>query len=482
MKTVLNVLLLLFFCHFSHAQAIKKVDNYKGWKWEETYVLTNEFISLAVVPDAAGRVLEYNLGDIQSLWINPKEFGQKYSNSEKVKMNEWRNFGGYRLVPTPVENCALGKNGDRSKRWPPPVTIGDAPYSITDIKELEDKVGITVKSGEQHLPVPKWIPKDKTFTKPSKVEEAFTYERSLMIEKNSSKVYYIHTLTNVGEETINRGIMTTSQHQSWSDVKLQDGENFVAYIPFSPKYKMKDGEQYHIGVTPESHWRYVNRNRFPLDKNNPEHVEKYYNIGTNWTGEVAPGIFEIHFDYNLMGGFHMISSESWIAYANKLENTVFVKTFEKYNPQLEYDHGVNIAVFNSGMATGYLETEVKTPIYTLKGKETVTFKETHAAAKVLSLPLLSVNETGVITKRLHFDKQTNHITAQYGTFIKGELYLIALNDQEKIIEEMKVKTVSPLKGIDVDIALEKSFSQLKVVVRDEEGKEYILDSFVVGDL
>ncbi|NME67981.1 hypothetical protein [Flammeovirga aprica] len=482
MKTILNVLLLLFCCHFSHAQAIEKVDNYKGWKWEETYVLTNEFISLAVVPDAAGRVLEYNLSDIQSLWINPKEFGQKYSDSEEVKMNQWRNFGGYRLVPTPVENCALGKNGERSQRWPPPVSIGDAPYTVTDVKESEGQVGITVKSGEQHLPVPKWIPKDKAFTQPQKVEEAFTYERALTIEKNSSKVFYIHKLTNVGKETINRGIMTTSQHQSWSDVKLQDGENFVAYIPFSPKFKMKDGEQYHINVTPESHWRYVHRNRFPLDKNNPEHVEKYFNKGTNWTGEVAPGIFEIHFDYNLMGGFHMISSASWIAYANKLENTVFVKTFEEYNPALEYDHGVNIAVFNSGMATGYLETEVKTPIYKLKGKESVSFKEAHAATKVLSLPLLSVNETGVITKQLNFDKHTNHITAQYGTFIKGDLFLMTLNEKEEIIEEIKLKAVSPLKGIDVDVTLEKSFSQLKVVVKDEEGKEYELDSFVKGDL
>ncbi|WP_281614871.1 hypothetical protein [Flammeovirga sp. SubArs3] len=479
-QLVLISLLLSFF--YSSAQELEKIKDYKGWKWEDIYILSNEFISVAVVPEAGGRVLEYSLDQTNSLWVNPKEFGNKYSSSDEVKSNQWRNFGGYRLVPTPVENCALGADGKRSKRWPPPVVIGDAPYTVTKIEEKKGQAEIDIQSGVQHLPVPKWIPKEKRFSVPKVPEESMQYSRSLSIDQNSSKVYYLHTLKNVGKTTIERGIMLSSQHQSWSDVKKQDGENFVAYIPFSPELQLPDGKQYHINVTPESHWRFVNRRRFPLDKNNPEHVEKFYNIGTNWTGEVAPGIFEIYFDYNMMGGFHIISSSSWVCYANKLENKVFAKYFEKYDPKLKYDHDVNIAIYNSGLETGYLETEVKTPIYTLKGGEEFTFKETHAAAQVLSLPVLSLNETGVVTNKLTYDSKEHKVTAQYGTFIQGELLLQCFNDKNKLIEDIQLHQVSPLKGIDLNTVVPERTSFVKIIVVDKDKKEHVLDQLVFNEL
>lgn len=55
------------------------------------------------------------------------------------------------------------------------------------------------------------------------------------------------------------------------------------------------------------------------------------------------------------------------------------------------------------METGYLETEVKTLIYTLKSGENFNYKEIHGAAIIASLPVLGVNTTGVTTKKMTFD-------------------------------------------------------------------------------
>ncbi|PKQ61027.1 hypothetical protein BZG02_17170 [Labilibaculum filiforme] len=460
-------------------QTISIVNNYKNWQWDSVFVAKNKYISLAVVPQAAGRVLEYNLGDVPSLWLNPDLFGKSFASSEEVKTDEWRNFGGYRLVPIPVDNCAIGADGKKTKRWPPPVTIGDSPYKVKLSTDKNGHQSIDVESGIQELPVPTFDTKSQKFIYPEVIDERLQYKRSLRIETASSLVFIKHTLMNRGNKTVKRGIMTTSQHISRSQPELEDGENFRAYIPFDEGLKMPDGEQYHINVTPESRWRYVDRNRMPLNKNNPEHVKKYYNHGTNWNGEVAPGIFEIQYDYYLMGGFHMISSKNWLCYVNRTNNTAFVKIMEPFDPSLDYDFGVNAAIYNSGMVTGYLETEVKTPIHTLLPGESFDYEEMQGAAKIVSTPILDVNRTGIITKKLNFDRVTTSLNGEYGVFNEGVAVLQLFDKSGEIVKKIELEKVNPLKAFIFNCSLEDEarLSECQLLIKGDYGEEYLLDSF-----
>ncbi len=457
--------------------SVSNIPNYKNWKWDNVYVAKNKYISVAVVPDAGGRVLEYNLGDVPSLWVNPKMLGKSFAPKDEVKRDEWRNFGGYRLVPLPIENCAIDKNGNKVNRWPPPVIIGDSPYSAEITTNSEGTKSIQVTSGIQNLPVPTFDIQSQTFIHPEKIEERLQYKRSISIEDGSSLVHINHTIINKGDETIKRGIMISSQHVSESKPGLQDGQNFRAYIPFRPKYKLPNGKQYEIMGTADSRWQYVSKNRMPLDKDNPEHVKHFYNHGTNWMGETAPGIYEIHYDYNLMSGFHIISSEAWVCYVNKTNNTAFAKILEPYNPELEYDHGLNLAIFCSGLETGYLETEVKTPLKILKPGESFDYKEIHGAAKVLSTPILNVNTTGIITKYLSFDSKSNLINGEYGVFKEGTAILKFIDASGEILETAVLDEVNPLKAFSVEYAIGKD-EKLKVIqllLKGINKKEYLLD-------
>ncbi|TCI90398.1 hypothetical protein [Tenacibaculum sp. M341] len=478
-KTVIFSILLAT-VNLSLAQTTNKnssvsiIKNYKNWKWDDVMVAKNKFISVAVVPKAAGRVLEYNLGDTPSLWINPKLFGKSFSNDEHVKIKDWRNFGGYRLVPIPVNNCAINKNGKKVKRWPPPVSIGDAPYNA-EIIQNDGISSIKVTSGIQNLPVPKFDYKSKSFSVPEKIEEQFQYSRSLYIEENSSLVFINHTLTNKGNQTIERGLKISSQHISRSKPELEDGENFIAHIPFDKNLKLPDGKQFHISVTPESRWRYINRNRMKLDKNNPEHIKKYFNKGTNWTGEVSPGIYETHYDYYLMGGIEMVSSKSWLSYVNKTNNTAFVKIFEPYNPKLTYENGANSVIFHSGLEDGYLETEVKTPIYTLEAGESFNYKEIHGAAKIKSSLILDVNKSGIITQRLNFNKKSNILSGEYGVFREGKASL-QITDNLGNVSEVYIDTVDPLNTFTLKHTSNKiAKAKTILLLIKSNNKNYILD-------
>lgn len=455
------------------------VKNYNNWKWDTIYVTKNKYISVAVVPDAGGRILEYNLGEVPSLWVNPTMFGKSFAATDEVKRDEWRNFGGYRLVPLPIENCAIDATGKKVNRWPPPAIIGDSPYSAEITTNSNGIKSINVASGIQNLPVPTYDGKSKTFIHPSKIDEKIQYKRSLYIEPNSSLVYINHTIINKGSETIKRGIMISSQHVSRSKPELTDGENFVAYVPFNKNLKLPNGEQYEITSNADARWMYVNRNRMPLDKNNPEHVKKFYNNGTNWTGEVAPGIFEMHYDYNLMSGFHIISSKSWVCYVNKINNTAFAKIMEPYNPKLEYDHGLNVSIFMSGLETGYLETEVKTPLYTLKPDEASNYLEIHGAAQITNAPVLDVNKAGIITKKLAFDSNT--ISGEYGVFIEGKAVLQLFNSSKKIIQEIEIENANPLKVLKVNSLIKKDLNihSIQLIIKQNNKQQQLLDSWVV---
>lgn len=479
MKKGLAILLVSLSASFfaQQKETVSIEENYNNWGWKEVFVAKNKYISLAVVPEAAGRILEYNLGNVPSLWVNPKLIGKSFGTSDEVKMNEWRNFGGYRLVPLPIENSSVDRNdpSKKSKRWPPPVVIGDAPYKVSIGENAEGKKTINVQSGVQELPVPFFFGKEQRFIYPDKVDEKIQYSRSLYIEPNSSLVFINHTLKNVGDKTIKKGLMFSSQHVSWTDSKLQDGHNYSAFIPFSNDLKLPSGKQFEISATPKQRWRYINRNRFKLDKDNPEHVKKYFNKGTNWKGEVAPGIYEVEYDYNMMAGMHIISSKSWICYVNKTNNTAFAKIMEPYNPELEYDHGINMAIFCSGLETGYLETEVKTPLYTIAPNENEQYQEVHGAAKIENAPVLNVTLAGITTKKLSYNSKTKTIEGAYGVFIEGKAILVLFDKQNNLKEEIILGDVNPLKVFQFKKSIKKEVIQVKLIVKTNKSKEYILD-------
>lgn len=179
----------------------------------------------------------------------------------------------------------------------------------------------------------------------------------------------------------------------------------------------------------------------------------------------------------------MITSKPWICYENKLNNTVFAKIIEPYNESLDYEYGKNIAVYNSGMETGYLETEVKTPLYNLKPSESFNYLEIQAAAKVVSLPVLDVNKTGVITKKLSFDKDSQKISGDYGVFVEGKAVLQLIDVSGNVIKEIFIKEVNPLKAFSMEMKFNNvaNIYQINLAIKETNDQIRLLDSLNLND-
>ena len=152
---------------------------------------------------------------------------------------------------------------------------------------------------------------------------------------------------------------------------------------------------------------------------------------------------------------------------------------EPYDPSLEYAFGVNAAIYNSGMVTGYLETEVKTPIHTLLPGESFDYQEIQGAVKIASTPILDVNMAGIITKKLELNSNTNCLSGEYGVFVEGKAILRLLNESDEIIKDLPQGNVNPLQAFTFKCSLGKKTKAFncQLLIEDGEGKEHLLDSF-----
>ena len=106
-------LALCFVATLLHAQtmsvSLQTVSNYKQWGWN-AIVMQNDFITIATVPAIGGRVMQYDLGSLPSIFVNQAELGKNYTPTQN---SQWHNFGGYKTWPAPQSQWNAGG-------WPPP--------------------------------------------------------------------------------------------------------------------------------------------------------------------------------------------------------------------------------------------------------------------------------------------------------------------------------------------------------------------------
>ncbi|MCX7726876.1 MAG: hypothetical protein N2053_08510, partial [Chitinispirillaceae bacterium] len=56
---------------------LEKKSNYNGWgkDWDSVYVVKNRIVTLAAVPKIGGRVMQYDLGNHPSLYVDENNKG-----------------------------------------------------------------------------------------------------------------------------------------------------------------------------------------------------------------------------------------------------------------------------------------------------------------------------------------------------------------------------------------------------------------------
>jgi hypothetical protein len=310
------------------AKAELKSD-YRNWGWEAV-VLENGLITLTVVPSIGARVMQYDLGNHPSIFVNEKELGKLYDPDPKAG---WHNYGGYKNWPAPQDRWG----------WPPPPILDSGPYEFKIVADTPDSAAVWVSS-----PVERW----KT--------PGLRFERQLTIFPGTSRVRVGQTLVNEGEQADRWSVWEITQapvHHSGE----RDVEHFWVYFPLNPnsRYGPK-------GVRGEGMAAY--------------------------RGGVAPGVVGVQcmpLNKKLWADAH----QGWICYTDEREGDTYARTFARFPGQEYPDQNATVEVWLNQDPL-YLEGEVVSPLVELapKGGRS-TFVEDWWAAQVKG-PILQVNQVG----------------------------------------------------------------------------------------
>lgn len=400
---------------------INSTEDYKNWGWT-SIVQKNDLITVATVPDIGARIMQYDLADHASIFINPDEFGNTY---EPKSNSAWPNFGGYKTWPAPQAVW----------NWPPPPILDFGQYESEIVVNTPDSTSVFVRSG-----VEKWKAPDVRF------------ERTATIYKGSSRVRMVQTIINEGSSKAEWSVWDVTQ-AIVNHPGEQDFENFWVYFPLHPNSTLGSD-----GVRTSAN-------------------------SSAWVGEVAPGIFGVQFKPENKKIF-ADAPKGWICYVDELAGKAYAKTFQIWEGADYPDENGRVQVWISGGPL-YLEVEVVSPIVELEANGgRYTFIEDWYAT-TLNGPILDVNPAGAVADKIARDRQSGNITCLAGVFHIGTAKLMARNAAGATLDEGQIYNVTPLEILDIDEALTipDGAARIDLVVFDSADQEVgVLTSSTVEEL
>ncbi len=427
-----TLILLFFLCSGAvllRAQtagvSLQSISNYNQWGWN-AIVMQNHFITIATVPAIGGRVMQYDLGHLPSMFVNAAEIGKTYIPSQ---YDPWHNFGGFKTWPAPQGNWNV--NG-----WPPPPTLDCGVYTVLDTVRTTDSVEVVVCS-----PIETWF------------APGIRFIRKATIYAGTSRVKMEETIVNQGTQSVTWSVWDITQsivnHQG-----LTDYQNYWVFFPINPNSRYGPS-----GVSPQG--------------------------GLHaWRGEIAPGVYGVQF-YPENAKIYADPHKGWIAYASLSDTVVFVKTFRIFEGAQYPDNGCRVTAYVSGPNPAYVEVETKGPMVDLDANGgTYTFTEDWWAARVRA-PILDVDTAGVIASGLSYNSASQVLSGVYGVFHEGTANAMFLDTNGQVVSEGSQHAVSPLNEFQLNetIIIPGGAKRVVVQVRNLKGDLIgVLDSVDVSQL
>ena len=392
--------------------SIELIENYNSWGWDTTYVMTNDLITLSTVPDIGARIMEYNLNEHPSIYVNENEFGNTYTPSSSGFF--YPNFGGFKNWPAPQAEWD-------GSQWPPPPTLDYGHYeAVTDTSI--DSVSLTVTS-----PIEQWRAPDIQF------------QRRTTIYKNSSRVKVEQTIINTGSSAKQWSVWDITQSITQHGTSA-DYDNFWVYFPINPESQYGESGVETGGASDA------------------------------WVGEVAPGIYGVKYkpdQLKLFADPHL----GWICYVDELEGYAYAKTFPVFEGADYPDDGARIAVWVQN-SPKYMEVEVMSPIVDLPASGgSYTFTEDWWAAKVDG-PIISVTNAGAV-KSFQYDFETDHFTGEFGVFHAGSAQLEFTDSLGIVLDSSSIYSVTPLETFTLNdsTTVPENADSVRIILKNSDGNE-----------
>jgi len=406
-----------------------------GW---EALKLSNEIITLYIVPSIGGRVIQLELGDHAYFAIFPKWKGKVVPPAESQFGSSWKNYGGDKIWPAPQ-----GWQGD--DQWPgPPDSVFDAgPYTAEIVTATPEEVAVKLTSG------------------PDKYT-GLQMGRTIRMFRGSSRVAVESFMQNVSKRPVRWSIWEVTQLTTASAEDPKEYEkDFWTYCPVNPRSMFPAGFNYMFGL--------VNHPAFSLDE----------------TGR----FFRVNYRYQV-GKVGLDSSGGWLAAVNRAQRYAFFETF-KYVPGAPYPDNASVEFWLHGPGdfinnqevvsmsadpeeTPYLmETEILSPLVTLAPGEEYHFNLSWYVGRTGG-PIVDVTPVGAVHEPLQVTGQDTEriLTGRFALFYEGEVTAASYSAAGAPLATVVLGDANPLEEfvLNQKVGLPADAYRVSLRVRDKEGE------------
>ncbi|MGO9261866.1 MAG: hypothetical protein ACLQU1_37020 [Bryobacteraceae bacterium] len=390
------------------ACAVENTD-YLGWK---AVKVANPWVTLMVVPQLGGRLMQVTFGGHDFLFVNQQLKGQSFPPEVSATQNRWFNYGGDKIWPMP-------EGSSDEQHWP-------------------GATGEPLDSGAFTLQI---LSQDATcsvrLTGPPDPSIGQQYIRDISIGADSPVISFHAVMKNI-----------SGYPQEWSEQSVSQYNTGDTQNPAQPNPDF-------WGLTP------ANPQSAYL---NSFHVR----TGTASTPgySVRDGLFAVR-SSNAGGEVWVDSPGDWLAAVDGSTRYTMVERF-RYQRGAEYPGKATVIFYTTGSSrrggaapqptadtpprapTQYMEAELNSPVVRLDPGETYAMDTQWFPARMGS-ELKTVTYAGVVGKPLTASGSSGSIAlaGEFGVFFAGQLELRFYDRQGSRLGTAQVQEVTPLEMVNL---------------------------------
>lgn len=361
------------------ARAVAEEFDYHGW---QAVRMSNDLVTLVVVPEIGGRILEYKLGARPLLWINSDELGRKYDADADPSV--YHDFGGYHVQAVPEAGWQSPADARTS-------TLDAGRWTYQIITARGRSVEVELKS-----------PADSEVT-------GLQITRTITLYAGTTDVQISEKVENISDRQVEWAIQHTSQMPG---VLKTDAE-------FSPESKLY----------------------FPLNPDS-KHKRRFAYLTEGGLAQFEPiednSLMEVSYQRQA-GRIGADSIAGWVAHLDGISNYAFVQRFTPTSLQ-DYPEQDSTVTVRTATEHAYMEVGILTPVHTLAPGQSVESRLQWSATR-LTGPVRDVTDVAAIHEPVQVTKSGEQfkLTGKIGVFAPGELVLTVRDrDGKPLIEPVKL--------------------------------------------
>jgi hypothetical protein len=427
--------LVFFACIPGFAEDAKQVSckiqlsNFEGWKAQQ---ISNRWVTLVLVPQLGGRIMQVTFGSHAYLFVNPELKGKYFPPSQAT--GKWYNYGGDKIWPLP-------EGTEDAQHWPGPISdeLDDGNY---DFKILSQDAICKVR-----------------LEGPADPRTGLQYSREITLNSDSPEITFHAVMKNTTDHPIRWSMQSVTQYDTASaESPTIYNHDFWAFAPVKTNSAYDGGYRVRLGLANDAAY------------------------------SVKDGLFGLQWNY-FEREVWLDSSSGWLAVVDGSAQYAMVERFPHFED--EYPDKATIIFYTNGPAVEfdakgmpvltssnpaempyYMEAEVTSPLVLLKPEETHALDTTWLPTRLGGRPK-SVTKAGIVNSHLTAARNGRNIalSGSFGVFFPGTLTAYLYDMKNATVGVVTLQPVNPLETLEVrkEILADPSVARVSIHLVDDHG-------------